>query len=749
MPTVMKEAFAIHYALNKLHYYLWNAKFTIRTDHMPLKYLLTSEQKNRKLQAWALNIGSYNCDIEYLKGSDNICADLLSRCYDKNDDITNEQSYEVATLNSNQFTPKEFINVDLEDKQEKQDVPPKMGNLDMNIEQNKDSELHDIKVKMTTNKTDKKLFSKYLLLDDILYYISQVDDEPKLRLCVPKHLQQDVLKQYHDENGHMGIEKTFHTIKEKYYWMNLYKHIIEKIDKCTICKSRNLTQQKASIQLSNTPPFPFACVHLDLQGPFKKTYSGNQYIVSFICAFSGWIESFPVPDKTSESVVNLLFEQLIPRHSCPLSITVDNGKEFDNKNFKESLKYLNIAHIAISPYNARANGIVERSHSTLNNILSKLINDNTDIWDTQINAALSAIRTNVSKSTKRSPFFLLYNRDPILPLDNILKPRQKYLGEEFHKIAIQQQHKNFIHVVKQLNQNKIKEVEKSKLRNKNKEEFKIGDAVYYKRYKKGSKLEKNWDSHYIILDQTTPVSFIIKNQLNGKTNRAHANSLRLAKTTWEIPKNDDKMRKTTLAESMPENSHSSSQDDISSDETIIYDPGNYTPLSKINVPQIITNESEIDDNQSTEQKQAQIYNKINNKRVHRSDTSDSEHIPLAELQKRMRLENRLSNNESEENNKNKRKFKTSSENDSQKEKISKFQKLQEKSSDEISSSMDEENDYSENESENENRQNIFNINPKQKIKPAIRNKVKIKKSRVNDNKEEKLKSILKDIVGIL
>ena len=38
--VVEKEAFGIHFALQKLDYYLHNAQFVIKTDHKPLKYLL-------------------------------------------------------------------------------------------------------------------------------------------------------------------------------------------------------------------------------------------------------------------------------------------------------------------------------------------------------------------------------------------------------------------------------------------------------------------------------------------------------------------------------------------------------------------------------------------------------------------------------------------------------------------------------------------------------------------------------------
>jgi hypothetical protein len=77
--TVEKEAFAIHFALQKFDPYLHNAKFVIRTDHKPLKHLLDAPMKNKKIHLWALSIAGYNCQIEYIPGTENTCADLLSR----------------------------------------------------------------------------------------------------------------------------------------------------------------------------------------------------------------------------------------------------------------------------------------------------------------------------------------------------------------------------------------------------------------------------------------------------------------------------------------------------------------------------------------------------------------------------------------------------------------------------------------------------------------------------------------------
>ena len=92
-PTIEKEAYAIVYALQKLDHYLHGAKFTIKTDHRPLKYLFSSEMKNKKIQMWSLSVSSHNCTIEYIKGKDNEQADFLSRL---ETDETGDQTVEIT-----------------------------------------------------------------------------------------------------------------------------------------------------------------------------------------------------------------------------------------------------------------------------------------------------------------------------------------------------------------------------------------------------------------------------------------------------------------------------------------------------------------------------------------------------------------------------------------------------------------------------------------------------------------------------
>ena len=87
---------------------------------------------------------------------------------------------------------------------------------------------------------------------------------------------------------------------------------------------------------------------------------------------------------------------------------------------KHILQEVNTGHVTTSYYHPQGNSKVEQFSQTLHDVMSKKVSDSPDTWDIYLNQVLSTIRFNVNKSTKFPPFYLLYNRDPLLPIDNIL-----------------------------------------------------------------------------------------------------------------------------------------------------------------------------------------------------------------------------------------------------------------------------------------------------------------------------------------
>ena len=76
-----KECLAIKYCLEKLRHYLLCTTFTIKclSDHRSLTFLKNGREMGGRIARWALSLGEYQYEIEYIKGTDNALADVLSR----------------------------------------------------------------------------------------------------------------------------------------------------------------------------------------------------------------------------------------------------------------------------------------------------------------------------------------------------------------------------------------------------------------------------------------------------------------------------------------------------------------------------------------------------------------------------------------------------------------------------------------------------------------------------------------------
>ena len=72
-------------------------------------------------------------------------------------------------------------------------------------------------------------------------------------------------------------------------------------------------------------------------------------------------------------------------------------------------------------------GLVERFHRTLTDILAKTVETGGKDWDERLPYTLFAYRASLQESTQESPFYLLYGRDPHLPTDEMLNiPKERY-----------------------------------------------------------------------------------------------------------------------------------------------------------------------------------------------------------------------------------------------------------------------------------------------------------------------------------
>ena len=99
------------------------------------------------------------------------------------------------------------------------------------------------------------------------------------------------------------------------------------------------------------------------------------------------------------------------------------------------------------PYRPQSNGRIESFHYFLKACISKHITPQIE-WDDVVPLACAAYNFLPNEYSKESPFFLMFGRDTILPLNKLLQPEVQYLGNDENILSMQAL-KNIYEVVAQ------------------------------------------------------------------------------------------------------------------------------------------------------------------------------------------------------------------------------------------------------------------------------------------------------------
>ena len=100
------------------------------------------------------------------------------------------------------------------------------------------------------------------------------------------------------------------------------------------------------------------------------------------------------------------------RWDAPARLLSDQGREFVAKVNDEVCREFGIKRSVTSAYHPQTNGLDERTNQTLKQRLSKLVNEHQNNWCDFLDEVAYSIRTQKQASTKYTPFYLMFGRNP-------------------------------------------------------------------------------------------------------------------------------------------------------------------------------------------------------------------------------------------------------------------------------------------------------------------------------------------------
>uniref|UniRef100_A0A1Y1K1P5 RNA-directed DNA polymerase n=2 Tax=Photinus pyralis TaxID=7054 RepID=A0A1Y1K1P5_PHOPY len=349
-----------------------------------------------RMQRWALFLSGFDYSIRYIKGSDNVKADALSRLPMKTVEINEGDEVDY-------FNFLETVNV--------------IDSIRLRAETRKDTELS-------------KVFNfirygfPHTKDSDLLPYCRRKDELTVekgvimwgYRAVIPAKLRQQLLAELH--STHEGISKMKANARAYFWWPALDSDIEKCVSSCRGCMHSRSEPNKSVLTPNLKTYTAFERVHADFLGPIK-----NKIILVIIDMHSKWPQAY-IMNSTDAGTTIEKFRDYFSIFGLPSVCVTDNGPQFTSNEFSKFLSMNGVKHVTSPPYHPSSNGFAENFVKSIKNGICKSLKDDSNrgvSLETILNRFLFHYRNSVHTSTGVTPSSLVFRNKPKNRLDRLLE----------------------------------------------------------------------------------------------------------------------------------------------------------------------------------------------------------------------------------------------------------------------------------------------------------------------------------------
>ena len=371
-----KELLAIYYFCQHFNHYLYGRRFTLRTDHKAITFMLSTKKPiTTQFQTWINYLSSLDIKLQYRKGAEHSNADLLSRtaCETCTQCLQSHEEAKTDKLKTRRINVTET--------------------KESNKWQKDSSEIEELKQKIK----DRSHWKFVLIGQDV--------KTKEGKLWIPEARKKEMIKEMHILLSHAGSEKVTKYIVENYDMSRIketVKEVLKMCDACARTKVVTVKTKEETIQLSAKEPWEK--IYIDICGPLPETFKKKKYILAIIDQFSRYISLTPIAKQDEATVKSIIKDKWVLRFGAPKEIHVDCGKVFEAKSVKELCQSMGIELHFSSPYHHNTNGIIERQFRTIRDFINaSLLGTKGKDWESLLPEIEFTLNATVQKTTGKSP----------------------------------------------------------------------------------------------------------------------------------------------------------------------------------------------------------------------------------------------------------------------------------------------------------------------------------------------------------
>ena len=521
--TMEKEALAVVFATKHFRVYLLGNKFKLITDNSALTWLHSLEPKGR-IARWVMDLQEFEFEVTHRPGKENSNADALSRLPSTSNAVETgplqprECDYNFLVTLAPQQTLHDAqmqdpaISTVIELKEQRMPKPPLF-----------------VWVKDPTLRTFWYCWNEFYISDGLL--VRSVEGRNKIikrAVVLPTSLIPKVLESLHagPSGGHMGITRTMHRIKERFFWPKMQETVQNYVQNCPQCMQSKTAKGQGKAPLKPiVVSEPFVFWAMDYMGPLPETCRGNKHLLVIGDHFSKWCEAFPTKDQKATTVAPILVSKLFSRFGPPDVLHSDQGTNFESNLMKDICNMMGIHKSRTTAYHPQGDGQVERQNRTLQEILSTFVADHPGDWDLFVDLAVYAYNTSRHESTGFSPYEIVFGRTPRMPIEVDLDvPLRNPSSQSDYTKSV----RNVVKEVTSLARTNLETARKKQASSYDKNRgtwtpFQPGSSVWMRRPKKW-KFGRKWVGPYVVLSRSG-VNYKLRSKM-GKTLVSHHDQLK-------------------------------------------------------------------------------------------------------------------------------------------------------------------------------------------------------------------------------
>ena len=150
--------------------------------------------------------------------------------------------------------------------------------------------------------------------------------------------------------------------------------------------------------------------------------------------FTRYAQAYPSKTQTILATVKLLWNNFIIHYGFPTNIISEQGHNFERELIESLCQVAGVQKLMTRPYHPQTNGQCEQFDSTLLNILGTLTPEQKKDWKTSVLSLVHAYSCTRNATTGYSPHYLLFGREPRLPIDvefGLKRGKQKVSPSKF------------------------------------------------------------------------------------------------------------------------------------------------------------------------------------------------------------------------------------------------------------------------------------------------------------------------------